>query len=122
MCWNGFNYEDSVLISSDIVNKGILNSFHIIELEAKINSSNYGNDILTNNISFSPIENRDHLPSNGIVRMGCVVKEGDVLVGKLSSTLSENKIDEENDLFNEDDFYKNLNIKKLTPLLEARKG
>ncbi len=121
MCWNGFNYEDSVLISSDIVNKGILNSFHIIELEVKINSSNYGNDILTNNIYLSPRENRDHLPSNGIVRMGCVVKEGDVLVGKLSSTLIENKIeiDEEDEFFKKN---KKLNIKKIDTSLRVPEG
>ncbi|MFP3037896.1 MAG: hypothetical protein ACKESC_01200 [Candidatus Hodgkinia cicadicola] len=128
MCWNGFNYEDSVLISSDIVNKGILNSFHIIELETKINSSKYGNDILTNNLYFYPRENYDHLPNNGIVQMGRVVKEGDILVGKLSSTLNEDiELDEENEFYNinEEDFYiksKKPIIKKIDSSLRVPEG
>ncbi len=84
MCWDGFNYEDSILISKRIIEEGILDSIHIMELEIKVNRTQFGNDLLTNEIKQIPFIHRKCLLENGIIELGSMVFKGDVLVGKLS--------------------------------------
>ncbi|MFP3039926.1 MAG: hypothetical protein ACKESA_01270, partial [Candidatus Hodgkinia cicadicola] len=84
MCWNGFNYEDSVLISESVVSNGTLDSLHIMELKTKINKTQFGKEWLTNDLKMVPIKHYWYLPKDGIVKSGWVVRENDILVGKLS--------------------------------------
>ncbi len=83
-CWNGFNYEDSILISESVVSNGVLDSLHIIELETKICDTQFGREWLTNDLKMVPIEHYWYLPKDGIIENGWVVCENDILVGKLS--------------------------------------
>ncbi len=83
-CWNGFNYEDSILISENVVNTGIFHSLHVIELHVDLLDTNLGPEVLTNNLGKCSPE----LDSNGLVIEGAIVCEGDVLVGKLTPKAS----------------------------------
>ncbi|PIM95885.1 hypothetical protein [Candidatus Hodgkinia cicadicola] len=83
MCWEGYNFEDSVIISNNVINKGIFKSLHIINLKTKVKQTPSGNEWLSPNITDVPMKHRRCLDSNGIVKVGSNVHEGDVLVGKL---------------------------------------
>ncbi len=98
MCWDGFNYEDSILISSTIVDNGILDSFHIMDLEVKVVKTLFGIEKITNELKLISLKYYKYLPKNGIVTIGTLVHEGDVLVGKLSPAIDNftNKIDKDN--------------------------
>ncbi|PIM96953.1 DNA-directed RNA polymerase subunit beta [Candidatus Hodgkinia cicadicola] len=86
MCWRGYNYEDSVLISEDVINRGDFNSFHIVDVETKVERTKFGNEWLSNNIRGMSQMCLEHLDKTGIVKLGSHVREGDVLVGKLMPT------------------------------------
>ncbi|PIM96902.1 DNA-directed RNA polymerase subunit beta [Candidatus Hodgkinia cicadicola] len=83
MCWEGYNFEDSVIISSNVINKGIFKSLHIIDLKTKVRRTPSGNEWLSPSITDIPMKYRRCLDSNGIVKVGSNVHEDDVLVGKL---------------------------------------
>ncbi|PIM96150.1 DNA-directed RNA polymerase subunit beta [Candidatus Hodgkinia cicadicola] len=84
MCWEGYNFEDSVIISNNVINKGIFKSLHIINLKTTVKRTPSGNEWLSPNITDIPIKYRRCLDSNGIVKVGSNVHEDDVLVGKLA--------------------------------------
>ncbi len=86
MCWKGYNFGDSVLISSEIISKGTLQSLHVIQLDIELKRD----EILTNNIRTIPTEHLTHLQNNGIVKTGCRLHANDVLVGKLKLTIKSN--------------------------------
>ncbi|PIM96856.1 DNA-directed RNA polymerase subunit beta [Candidatus Hodgkinia cicadicola] len=95
MCWEGYNFEDSVIISNNVVNKGIFKSLHIIDLKTDVKRTPSGNEWLSPNITDIPIKYRRCLDSNGIVKVNSNVHEDDVLVGKLvPSSDAERKIKE----------------------------
>ncbi len=84
MCWEGLNYEDSVLLSEDVVARGTFLSLHLMELETSIRITELGEERTTRELPTISMRYRTRLPVNGIVQIGNVVCEGDVLVGKLS--------------------------------------
>ncbi len=84
VCWNGLNYEDSVVLSEDVVARGTFLSLHLIELETSIRKTELGEERTTRDLPTIGLRYKAHLPVNGIVQIGSVVREGDVLVGKLS--------------------------------------
>ncbi len=84
MNWHGYNFEDSIIISENIINRDIFKSLHIEELKTKILKTIYGNEWLTTNIAGVSMKHRRWLDSDGIVKKGSIVQEGDVLIGKLS--------------------------------------
>ncbi len=91
ICLKGLNYEDAILISKDVVDKGILDSFHIIELETNIHKTQYESEII------APIESKGHLFENGIIKVGSVVRGDDVLVWKsFAKETNLNRIDNGN--------------------------
>ncbi|PIM95038.1 DNA-directed RNA polymerase subunit beta [Candidatus Hodgkinia cicadicola] len=83
MCWRGYNFKDSVILSENVINKGIFKSIHITDLETKVMRTEHGDERLSADIIEIPMEYRRFLDSDGIVKVGSVVQEGDVLVGKL---------------------------------------
>ncbi|PIM95075.1 DNA-directed RNA polymerase subunit beta [Candidatus Hodgkinia cicadicola] len=83
MCWKGYNFEDSVILSENVVNKGIFNSLHITDLETTVMKTKHGDEWLSADITEIPMKYRRCLDSNGVVKEGSNVREGDVLVGKL---------------------------------------
>ncbi|PIM96484.1 DNA-directed RNA polymerase subunit beta [Candidatus Hodgkinia cicadicola] len=83
MCWKGYNFEDSVILSENVINKGVFESLHIMDLETKVMKTEHGNEWLSPDIIEIPMKYRKHLDTNGVVKEGSKVQEGDVLVGKL---------------------------------------
>ncbi|PIM96883.1 DNA-directed RNA polymerase subunit beta [Candidatus Hodgkinia cicadicola] len=83
MCWEGYNFEDSVIISSNVITKGVFKSLHIIDLKTEVKKTPSGNEWLSSNITDIPMKYRRCLDPNGVVKVGSNVHEDDVLVGKL---------------------------------------
>ncbi|ATW06030.1 DNA-directed RNA polymerase subunit beta [Candidatus Hodgkinia cicadicola] len=79
MVWNGLNYEDSVVLSEDVVVRGALQSLHMLEYEVKLRKTLLGDEMLSD-----VFESDRCLTENGVVRVGSVVNDGDVLVGKFT--------------------------------------
>jgi DNA-directed RNA polymerase beta subunit len=86
MPWEGYNYEDAMLISERLVYDEIYTSIHIERYEISIEETPFGLEKITKEISDLPGENLVHLDKNGIAGLGSWVKEGDILVGKVTPT------------------------------------
>jgi DNA-directed RNA polymerase subunit beta len=84
MPWNGYNFEDSILISSRIVRDDVFTSIHIEEFEIVARDTRLGPEEITRDIPNASEETLRHLDEVGIVRIGAEVKAGDVLVGKVT--------------------------------------
>lgn len=97
MCWKGYNYEDSILLSEDVVRKGLLHSMHIVSLDVEVFKTTNGDEILTNKSNVDEAVGDNKLMDNGFVKVGSLVNEGDVLVGKLTP-IARSKSTEANDL------------------------
>ena len=82
--WEGYNFEDAIVISKRLVKDDIFTSIHIHKYEVDVRSTKLGDEELTNevpNVSDDAIKDLDE---NGIIRVGAVVKSGDILVGKIT--------------------------------------
>nr|UCS09749.1 beta subunit of RNA polymerase [Oedocladium carolinianum] len=86
MPWEGYNYEDAMLISDRLVYDEIYTSIHIERYEISIEDTPFGLEKITKEITDLPGENVSHLDKNGIAILGSWVKEGDILVGKVTPT------------------------------------
>ncbi|XXM93408.1 hypothetical protein AAHH86_00215 [Candidatus Hodgkinia cicadicola] len=86
MSWGGHNYEDAVVLSEDVVARGLFQSLHTLDLEAKVLKTPLGNEVLTNKLfkAEASLANKRNLTALGLIRVGSTVSEGDVLVGKLT--------------------------------------
>lgn len=84
MPWEGYNFEDAVLISERLVYEDIYTSFHIRKYEIQIYMTSQGPERVTNEIPHLSDHLLRNLDKNGIVRLGSWVEAGDVLVGKLT--------------------------------------
>nr|YP_009340497.1 RNA polymerase beta subunit [Porterella carnosula]APQ40070.1 RNA polymerase beta subunit [Porterella carnosula] len=84
MPWEGYNFEDAVLISERLVYEDIYTSFHIRKSEIQTHVTSQGPERITNEIPHLEAHLLRHLDKNGIVRLGSWVEEGDILVGKLT--------------------------------------
>ena len=85
MTWNGYNYEDAVIMSERLVKDDTYTSIHIEKYELECRSiSKLGDEIITADIPNVSNEAKAHLDENGIVVPGTEVKEGDILVGKVT--------------------------------------
>lgn len=82
--WNGYNFEDSILISERIVKEDIFTSIHIEELEVITRDSRLGPEEITRDIPNVSDEHLRNLDEVGIVYVGAEVKPGDILVGKVT--------------------------------------
>nr|WNG72105.1 RNA polymerase beta subunit [Mammillaria elongata] len=84
MPWEGYNFEDAVLISERLVYEDIYTSFNIRKYEIQTYVTSQGPERLTNEIPHLAAHLLRHLDKNGIVRLGSWVEAGDILVGKLT--------------------------------------
>nr|YP_010411737.1 RNA polymerase beta subunit [Lophophora diffusa]URP30831.1 RNA polymerase beta subunit [Lophophora diffusa] len=84
MPWEGYNFEDAVLISERLVYEDIYTSFHIRKYEIQTYLTSQGPERVTNEIPHLEAHLLRHLDKNGIVRLGSWVEAGDILVGKLT--------------------------------------
>ena len=84
MPWNGYNFEDAILISEKVLKHDIFTSIHIQEFEVTARDTKLGPEEITRdipNVGEEALKNLDH---NGIIRIGAEVKPGDILVGKIT--------------------------------------
>ncbi|MBR3288254.1 MAG: DNA-directed RNA polymerase subunit beta [Lachnospiraceae bacterium] len=84
MTWEGYNYEDAVLISERLVKEDVYTSIHIEEYEIEARDTKLGPEEITNDIPNISPETLSNLNSDGIIRIGAEVRTGDILVGKLT--------------------------------------
>nr|QWZ47365.1 RNA polymerase beta subunit [Drosera peltata]QWZ47394.1 RNA polymerase beta subunit [Drosera peltata] len=84
MPWEGYNFEDAVLISERLVYGDIFTSFHIRKYEIQIDVTSQGPERVTNEIPHLEAHLLRNLDKNGIVMLGSWVNTGDILVGKLT--------------------------------------
>ncbi|MDX1949892.1 MAG: DNA-directed RNA polymerase subunit beta [Rickettsiales bacterium] len=84
MPWNGYNYEDSILISERIVKEDVFTSIHIEEFECVARDTKLGAEEITRDIPNVSEENLINLDETGIVHIGAEVGPGDILVGKVT--------------------------------------
>ncbi|MGH8518117.1 MAG: DNA-directed RNA polymerase subunit beta, partial [Panacagrimonas sp.] len=84
MPWNGYNYEDSILISERIVKDDVFTSIHIEEFEVMARDTKLGPEEITRDIPNVGEEALKNLDEAGIVYIGAEVKPGDILVGKVT--------------------------------------
>ena len=84
MTYNGYNYEDAVILNERIVKDDVLTSVHVEMLEVEARDTKLGPEEFTRDIPNVSEEARKNLDLNGIVRIGTEVKENDILVGKIT--------------------------------------
>ena len=80
--WNGYNYEDAVLISERVVSEDIYTSIHIKEFETDRKETKLGEERFSRDLPNTSDRAVEHLDSDGIVCIGTYVRSGDILVGK----------------------------------------
>ena len=84
MTWNGYNYEDAVIMSERLVKEDVYTSVHIEEYSIECRDTKLGPEEITRDIPNVGEEARKNLNSDGIIMIGAEVKEGDILVGKVT--------------------------------------
>ena len=84
MPWKGYNFEDAVVISERVVREDIFTSVHVEEFTLEVRETKRGNEELTRDIPNVGNDATKDLDENGIVRIGAEVKEGDILIGKIT--------------------------------------
>lgn len=84
MPWEGFNFEDAILISEELVRDDIFSSIHIEEYEAQARDTKLGPEEITRDIPNVGEDSLKDLDERGIIRIGAEVKPGDILVGKVT--------------------------------------
>lgn len=84
MPWNGYNFEDAIIISRKLVEDDTLTSVHIVDFMVEVRETKLGPEIVTRDIPNVSEEALRHLDDEGIVRIGAEVHPGDILVGKIT--------------------------------------
>lgn len=84
MTWEGYNYEDAMLLNEKLVIEDTLTSIHIEEHESEARETKLGSEEITRDIPNVGEEMRKDLDENGIIRIGAEVTSGDILVGKVT--------------------------------------
>ncbi len=84
MTWEGYNYEDAVLLSERLVRDDVFTSVHIEEYEAEARETKLGPEEITRDVPGVGDEALKDLDENGVIRIGAEVRAGDILVGKVT--------------------------------------
>ena len=84
MPWKGYNFEDAIVISEKVVKEDIFTSLHIEEFKLEVRDTKRGEEEFTNEIPNVSDEAIKDLDDSGLVRVGAKVKEGDILIGKIT--------------------------------------
>ncbi|WP_044102840.1 DNA-directed RNA polymerase subunit beta [Neolewinella persica] len=84
MPWKGYNFEDAIVLSERVVREDVFTSLHIEHFEMDVRDTKLGEEELTNDIPNVSEEATKDLDENGIIRVGAWVKEGDILIGKIT--------------------------------------
>lgn len=84
MTWNGYNFEDAVIMSERLVQDDVYTSIHIEEYSVEVRDTKLGKEEITRELEGENKESVINLDEHGIIRLGAEVKEGDTLVGKVT--------------------------------------
>ena len=84
MPWNGYNFEDAIVISEKTVKEDTFTSIHISEFEVQARDTKLGPEEITRDIPNAGDEALKNLDHDGVIRIGAEVKPGDILVGKIT--------------------------------------
>jgi DNA-directed RNA polymerase subunit beta len=84
MPWKGYNFEDAIVISEKVAREDLFTSIHISEYELEVRDTKLGEEELTPDIPNVSEEATKDLDQNGIIRIGAQVKEGDIIIGKIT--------------------------------------
>lgn len=84
MPWRGYNFEDAIIVSQELVSQDIFTSIHIEEFTLQVRDTKRGEEEFTREIPNVSEEATKDLDEHGIVRIGAKIKEGDILIGKIT--------------------------------------
>ncbi len=84
MPWDGYNFEDAMVVSRKLVEDDTLTSIHIVDYMTEVRETKLGPEVITSDIPNVSEEALRHLDEEGIVRIGAEVHPGDILVGKIT--------------------------------------
>ncbi len=84
MPWKGYNFEDAIVLSERVVREDIFTSVHIESFDMDVRDTKLGEEELTNDIPNVSEDATKDLDEHGIIRIGAWVKEGDILIGKIT--------------------------------------
>ncbi|NCB20616.1 MAG: DNA-directed RNA polymerase subunit beta [Clostridia bacterium] len=84
MTWDGFNYEDAIIISERLVKDDVYSSIHIENYTIDVRDTKLGSEVITNDIPNISEEKLKNLDEDGIIHIGAEVSSGDILVGKIT--------------------------------------
>ena len=84
MPWKGYNFEDAIVISEDAIKNDLFTSIHVEEYTLDVRETKRGMEELTDDIPNVSQDATKDLDSNGLIRVGAEVKEGDILIGKIT--------------------------------------
>ena len=84
MPWKGYNFEDAIVINEKVVREDLFTSIHIEEYELEVRDTKLGEEELTPDIPNVSEEATKDLDEHGIIRIGAQVREGDILIGKIT--------------------------------------
>jgi DNA-directed RNA polymerase subunit beta len=84
MLWGGYNFEDSILVSEELIRNDVFTSIHIEEFECVARDTKLGKEEITRDIPNISEESLKDLDETGVIRIGAEVKPGDILVGKIT--------------------------------------
>ncbi len=84
MPWQGYNYEDAIVISERIVREDVFTSVHVDEYSLEVRDTKRGLEEFTSDIPNVSEEATKNLDENGLIRIGAEVKPGDILIGKIT--------------------------------------
>lgn len=82
--WSGYNYEDAIILSKRLFNEDVFTSIHIVEYTVECLRTKNGDEEITRDVPNVSESSKKYLDSEGVIMVGAEVKEGDVLVGKIS--------------------------------------
>jgi DNA-directed RNA polymerase subunit beta len=84
MPWKGYNFEDAIVLSQRVVREDVFTSVHVEEFELDVRDTKLGEEEFTNDIPNVSEEATKDLDENGIIRIGAWVRDGDILIGKIT--------------------------------------
>jgi DNA-directed RNA polymerase subunit beta len=84
MPWQGYNYEDAIVISERVVREDVFTSIHVDEYSLEVRDTKRGVEEFTSDIPNVSEEATKNLDENGLIRIGAIVKPGDILIGKIT--------------------------------------
>ena len=84
MPWNGYNFEDAIVINERLVRDDVFTSIHVNEIELEVRDTKRGEEELTPEIPNVSEEATAQLDENGLIRVGAIVNEDDILIGKVT--------------------------------------